>query len=872
MDPNERKNDFDRELRTHLELEAEEQSGEGISEREAMHRARRAFGNTTIAAEDVRAVWGSRWLEDAWRDVRYGVRLLLKNPGFALVAALTLALGIGASVTIFSVVNSVLIRSLPYGDAGRLVYMWTPLPRYAALPKELAPSFADVLAWRNVSRSFTSITAFRQRTLTVDAGAEPVRVVAGIVLGGFFDTLQTAPLLGRTIDEGDDRAGAEGVAVISHAFWDSQFGSDPAALGKLIQVSGSGYRVVGIMPAEFSYPRENDFPLAHSTLRRTEIWIPARLTTEQQANRMSTADAAIGRLGPGVTLQQAQSEMSAIENHLDELNLPEMRGSKLLLVPFIETAVGPVRPLMQLLSGAVFLVLLIACGNVANLLMARAMSRTHEMGVRTSLGAPRVRLVRQVLTESLLLSMIGGGLGVMLAKAALKILTTLNPGDIPRFDEISIDGRALLVALLVSVGSALAFGILPALASSRASVNDAMRKAGGRGSTSGSARIRNGLIIADVALAVVLLTGTGLLIRSYLYVQGEDKGFAPSTLTMVLSADPRTHSEEQMETVYRTATERLSALPGVVAVGTTNSLPLDHTDSTSTFRIEGYPNQPNQQARLRRVAGKYFEAMQIRLISGRYLEHTDMPAGGSAAARNVVVSESFAKLYFSDKNPIGGHVQRGEAGPVWETIVGVVSDVYHSSLEKAPQPTLYEPSWAAESIAIRTVAPPEAMISSARSTIHDIDSGVALSDVETMRQRTSEATARRRFQTVLLSAFAGIAMLLALVGLYGMLSYMVKQRTVEIGIRLALGATRLEVVQMVLRRGLAFTGVGLAVGLLVAVAVARWSSSLLYGIRTLDPATFILLPLLMILAATLACALPAWRACRVDPVTSLREQ
>jgi predicted permease len=805
-------------------------------------------------------------------DLRHSLRLFAKAPAFVSAALLALALGVGAAITIFSLINAVLIRSLPYRDPDRLVYLWTPLPRYESLPRELGPSFADVLAWRTMSHSFTGLTALRQRMWTLADGANPIRVGGALVLGNFFQTLNALPQLGRTLDAEDDRPGQDGVAVIGDSLWRSRFQQDPGVLGRTLEIGKRSYRIVGVMPAAFSYPHETDFPFAVSALKHTEIWIPAALTLKQQSDRMISTDAAIGRLRSGVSLQQVQSEMSAIESRLDPLNLPEMRGMQSLLVPFMETAVGPVRPLMRLLAGAVVLVLLIACGNVTNLLMARAMGRSHEMGVRTALGAGRARLVRQLLTESLLLSTAGGGLGVLLSLAVLKVLARLNPGDIPRFEETSVDGRVLAFALLISVGTGFAFGLVPALASSRVQVSELLRHGSARGIAGGWSRLRYVFIIADVALAVVLLAGAGLLIHSYLNVQDEDKGFAPATLTMKLAVDLQAKTPQHMAALSKGVLDKLAALPGILAAGGTSALPLSHSESQSTFRVEGFANRPNQSVALRDTAGDYFQAMQIRLIAGRFLSSADIPAQPSPVPPAVVVSESFARLYFPGRNAIGGRLQRGEPGKIWSTIAGVVADVHHTSLEKTPQPTIYEPSWDIDSLAIRTALPPEAVISSVRKVVHEIDPATALADIQTMRQRTTEAASRRRFQTVLLAAFAGVAVFLALVGLYGLLSYVVRQRTAEIGIRIALGASRAAVVGMVVRHGLMLTGVGLAFGLLAAGACARWIASLLFGVRVFDPVTFLAVPVLMLLAAAIACFVPAWKAAAIDPIASLRQQ
>lgn len=807
------------------------------------------------------------------RDLRHSFRLFAQAPGFTVTALAALALGIGAAVTIFTLIDTVLLRSLPFGDPARLVYMWTPIPRYQSLPREISPTFADVMAWRSASRSFTGITALQQHMVTWNPGGDPVRIGGAMVQGNFFETLQATPLLGRTIDANDDRPGQERVVVISYGLWSTHFGADPAVLGKSMRLGNLPYRIIGVMPPQFVYPHANDFPFAIAGLPRTDAWIPTAFSPRDLANRRISSDAAIGRLRPGVTLARAQAEVSALQKGLDSLNVPELRGSTSLLVPFIETTVGPVRSLMRLLAGAVILVLLIACGNVANLLMARAAAREHEMGVRTALGAPRSRLIRQVLTESLLLAIAGGGLGAGLCFAAVRVLARMNPGDIPRFEEISVDWRVLVFALAISLVTGILFGALPALASARANVADLLREGGGRGIAGGSSRVRYALVAADVALSVVLLGGAVLFIRSYLYVQSEQKGFAPSTLTMNLALDLQQRvPPPRVASWFRAALERVSALPGMVAAGATNALPLSGHESMTTIQVEGYANRPNQTANGRSVAGDYFTAIQTPLIAGRYLTSDDIPAQPTPAPPVVVVSESFARLYFQGRSAIGGRMAAGQPGAAWSTIVGVVADVRHSSLEAPPEPTFYQASWFVDSLAIRTALPPETVIASVRRAVRDAGAPFVLADIETMQQRTEQAAAPRRFQTVLLAAFAAIAVFLALVGLYGLLSYTVRQRTAEIGVRMALGAGRSQVVAMVLRRGLALAGIGLVIGLAAAGAAARWAASLLYGINAFDPVTFVVVPLLVMTAAAIACLLPAWKAARVDPVSSLRHQ
>jgi putative ABC transport system permease protein len=801
------------------------------------------------------------------RDLRNCVRLFARSPGWTATSLCALALGIGAAVTIFSLIDAVLLRSLPFGDAERLTYLWTPLPRYKTLPHEMAPSYADVLAYRQQSRSFSGITAFRLRTMTLNAQGGASRVAVAVVLGNFFETLQATPIVGRVIDTADESSGDTHVAVISDALWTSQFHRGLSALGQTIRLNGAAFRILGVMPPGFVFPHQNDYRLAPADLKRTDVWVPAELTPRQRTDRMVACDAAVGRLRPGVTLERAQAEMSVIQRGLDRLNLREMQGSQSLLVSLRESAVGPVRPLMWLLAGAVFLVLLIACDNVANLLMARSAARGHEMGVRTALGAPRSRLLRQMLTESIVLSITGGAIGVLLCTLAVRLLAVINPGDVARLDELSVDWRVLAFSLAISIATGLSFSAFPALAASRANLVDLLRESGGRGITGSGTRVRRALVAANVALSVVLLGGAGLLIRSYLAVQGTDKGFDESTLTMDLASDGTNVPLPQMSALRRAVLERVTTAPGVIAAGSSNTLPLSHSESSTTFEVEGYPNQRNQSVAWRRIAGDYFAAMTIPLVAGRYVTTHDIPESGWPT--KVVVSQSFAEAYFPGEDALGGHFRHSGATE-WSAIVGIVADVRHFDLESPPTPTVYEPSWDVSDLAIHTPLAPAAILPAVRSAIREAGAPFVVGNVKTMKERTGEAAARRRFQTVLLAAFAAIAVFLALVGLYGLLSYMVRERLGEIGVRIALGADRQRIIRMVLRDGLTIACAGLAIGLGTTAAVARLGASMLYGVRPLDPVTFGLLPLLIVMVTMSACVLPAWRASRVDPVRALR--
>ncbi len=798
-------------------------------------------------------------------DLRYGVRSLRNTPGFAFAALFVIALGVAATATVFSLVNAVLIRSLPYQAPERLVYMWTPIPQFKEIFREISPPYADLFDWRKMSHSFTGITALQQRIVLLgDQNLE--RAGCALVLGNFFETLNAVPELGRTIDDNDNRPGQQRVAVIGDGIWRTRFGGNSDVLEKTIQIDDLNYRVIGIMPNAFGYPHGSDFPSSQfEIIKRTDVWIPAALNPKQQWDRTSRTDApdaVIGRLRPGVTLKQAQAEMSAIETHLAPLYPAEFRGVQSLLVPFLESAVGPVRPLFRLLACAVVLVMLMVCVNVANLMLSRVAGRLHELGVRTAFGADRARLVRLMLTESLMLSVVGGALGALLSFVVLKIVVKLNPGDIPRFEEASIDTRVLLFGLLISVATGLVSGIFPALSSSFVEVNELLRR-GGRAIAGVSWRARNAMIVAEVAVSVVLLAGAGVLIRSYLVIQLEDKGFALSTLTMSLNVAQHKRTQEQLDSVRREVMDRIRTIPGVLAAGAIDDLPLSRSEDATLIEVQGRANYRAQTASVRQTGGQYFQAMQIPLIAGRFLSDGDVPIPPEVPPRSVVVTKSLAKLYFGHPDAaVGGRLRLQDR---WSTIVGVVGDVRDASLEKAPYPTLYWQCGLADSIVIRTAERPDAIISSIRKVVSAVDRESRLADIQTMHQYVSDAIARRRFQTVALTVFAGVAVSLALVGLYGLLSYAVRQRAPEIGVRMALGASPAAVLRMVVRYGLTLAAAGLAIGLTSAFALTKGMASLLYGVDAADPMTFIAVPAFILAVALAACFVPAWKAARPIP-------
>jgi predicted permease len=822
-----------------------------------------------------------------WQDIRHGLRMLGKAPGFTAVAVLTLAVGIGANTAIFSLLNAVLIRSLPYANPGRLVYVFTPSHDLPQIPIEaMGPSNGDYFDIERQAHSFSEITLFDQQSFNLAAAGSAQRVSGVFIQPNFLSTFGVSPLFGRAIESADTEQGNQHVAIISHALWQSTFGGSAQVLGKNVTLDGQNYHVIGVMPAAFGYPSGNEAP--YSNAGPTQVWLPWAMTLQEKTDRDNPTGYAVARLGPGATIAQAQAEMNILMPRLDLFHASSspFKESYCVLKLFTETVVGGVRLFVWLLFGAVSLVLLIACANAANLLLARAAGRTHEMGIRAALGARRGRLIRQVLTEALLLACAGGALGILIAYAAIRLLLRLNPGNIPRLNETSLDLRVLLFALVISILSGVVFGILPALGVSHANLSELLKQGGNKGVVGASKRWRHGLIVGEVALAVVLLTGSGLLVRSYVNLQNVSTGFSDSTLTMHIALDSRYSKTEQRQAFFRNVLDKLGALHGVSAIGAISDLPLSNSESMSYLTVEGYANEKNQLVDSRLATENYFDAMGTPLLTGRFFTAGDGAKGSPAV---VIVNEAFAKAYFRGRSAIGGHlclcypfasgnVTASGVNHNWSTVIGIVENTRHSNLEDAPPPQVYSPFWQngqglqGAYIAIRTSLPPAQIIPPIRSSVRTIDPALAVADLQTMDQRVSEASALRRFQTSLFAVFAAIALFLAAIGLYGVMAYSVKQRTSEIGIRLALGAQPSHVLKLIVGQGMMLTLLGIFVGVAGAFGLTRLLSSLLYGIAPSDPATFVIVSVVLLAVSLLACYVPARRAMRVEPVEALRYQ
>jgi predicted permease len=799
-------------------------------------------------------------------DLQYAVRIFAKSPAFTLMAVLTMAIGVGANTAIFSLVNAVLLRSLPVSDPSTLAYIWTPNDRLKApVPRELTPAGDDFYQLRQSNHSFSNIIAFAQGRLRISANNEAPEYAGGArVTGDFFQVLGGSPELGRLIEPSEQ----ENVVVISHALWQQRFALAPGILGKIMHFGNEQKTIIGVMPSSFTFPSRGEVPLGPD-IKRTDVWIPLGASLKQMAS--TNLDGVIGRLAPHVSFAQAQAEMASLMIPIDKKHT-DIQGWTAWVVPFTESIVGQVRPLMWMLFGAVSLVLLIACGNVANLLMARAAGRVHELGVRSALGAERARLIRQMITEALLLASIGGAIGIGLAFGGVKLLLKLNPGDIPRLNDISIDGRVLLFSVVVSLATGFLFGLLPALSASRIDVVSLLKQGGSKGAAGTSNRLRHALIVAEVALSVILLTGAGLLIRSYTKLMIEGPGFTSSAVTMrVYTGDTRAEKRVEYHAYLRDLIAKTSTLPGVRAAGVVTDLPLSNTDSVTFVNIDGYANEPDQTVNHYSASPGYFQAMQIPIVEGRLFDDRDV----WDAPKVAIVNQTFCRRYLEGRDPIGQITRMG--GPPFKTpttIVGVIRDVKHFALDEKPHAEMYTSLFQSINdnavLAVRASGPIGPIASGMRQAVLSVAPSATIFDVHTMDELISEASARRRFQTSLLSIFAAIALMLALVGIYGLMTYSVKQRTPELGIRMTLGASRVEVLAMVLRQGVGMTAIGVAVGIGGALTLTRLLETSLYGVKATDPITFYAVPALILLVSAAACLIPAWKATRIDPAIALR--
>jgi putative ABC transport system permease protein len=802
---------------------------------------------------------------DLWQDLRYAARMLVKNPGFTAVAIIALALGIGANTAIFSVVNTVLLRPLPYKDPERLVMVFEDSSKHG-YPRD-TPAVANYIDWRDQNQVFESIAAIGDASFNLTGAGDPERIDGSRVSAALFPLLGVSPELGRWFTADEDQAGANRVAIMSHRLWQRRFGGDPNIVGKPLTLNGRSVTLVGIMPADFRFPTQED-----------ELWVPIAFSKEEQANRMSRYLEVVARMKPGVALSQAQAEMSTIAARLQQ-QYPETNtdvGSE--VVPLHERVVGDIRPALLILLGAVGLVLLIACVNVANLLLARAAVRQREIALRVALGASRWRLIRQFLTESILLGVLGGLVGLLLALAGLKLLIAFIPASIPQVKNVSIDPRVLGFTILISLLTGLIFGLAPAIQASSLSPNETLKEGGRDPVTGRGNRIRAGLIVAEMAISLVLLIGAGLLINSFLRLRNVDPGFRSNNLlTMRVSLPQSKYREQAQRSAFFTEiNRRLQSVPGVKSSAVTTNLPLYRQANSTVMVIEGRPEPPPSQEpiiTIRVISPKYFETMEIPLLSGRQL--TDQDTDNSPNV--TVISETMARLYWPGENAIGKRVAFGrpQTDAEWFQIVGIARDVRQSDLISAIKPQMYVSYqqlgfFVPRDLVVKTDVDPLSMAATVRRTIWEIDKDQPVSDIRTMDEIAAESMARQRFSMLLFAIFGGVALLLASVGIYGVMSYSVAQRRGEFGIRMALGAQKRDVLKLTISKALKLVLLGVVFGLAGAFALTRLMASLLFGIGATDPTTFAAISLVLVGVGLLASYIPARRATKVDPIVALR--
>jgi putative ABC transport system permease protein len=798
------------------------------------------------------------------RDLRYALRQLAKAPGFTAAALLTLALGIGACTAIFSVVNSVLLRPLPYPESDRLVVLRETNP-----PKfpEFSVAPGHYFAWQKQSQSFASLASSRGSPYNLTGLGEPVRVRGERITANYFPTLREQPALGRGFLPEEDAPGKDQVVILTHGFWQRQLGGRAEVLNQTIQLNGQAFTVVGIMRQGFA-PNS-----------RTEIFTPAAFEAKEHENYGGHYIRVLGRLKPGVTLAQAQAEMSTIADGLARQFPDSSQGWGVKVTPMLDATLGDVRPTLFALLGAVGFLLLIACANVANLLLARATARAREIAVRAALGAGRWRIIRQLITESVLLAVLGGLLGMLVAQWGVSALLSLAPDSLPRAKEIAVDGRAFAFSCALALITGVLFGLVPAFHATRVDLADTLKE-GGRGSSEGGHRhrLRSALVIAEVAIALVLLVGAGLLVRSFARLQEVNPGFRPQgALAVSVSLPPKRYPDDAKQAAFaEQAIARLAALPGVTSVGMSSVVPFSGSDINYGFKIDGRPPVPPQDMPsivYYAVSPDYFKAMGIPLLRGRVFDARDR-AGALPVA---IVGESLVKKHFPGEDPIGKRIHVTNGPETWRQIVGVVGDVRHYRLDDdGGNPQFYEPFAQRPddslTFVVRAAGPTAALPAASRAAIYAVDSDQPIASMEPLTKWVDQSIARQRFAMFLFAVFSAVALLLAAVGIYGVMAYSVGQRRGEMGIRMALGAQRGDVLGLILRQSARLIALGLAAGLAGAFLLTRLLATMLYGVSARDPATFAAIAALLAVVAAVACLLPAHRATKVDPMTALRAE
>jgi putative ABC transport system permease protein len=794
----------------------------------------------------------------ALRDVRFALRILKNNPGFASVSILALALGTGANTAIFTAVDAILIQPLPFAEPDRLTAVWEDVS-HIGFPRN-TPAPANYVDWKAQNTTFSGMAASRFRTFTIRGEGAPELTRGRAITHDLFDVLGTKPAIGRTFSAEEDRQNAR-VAVISHSLWVRRFGAEPSAVGHVINLNGDSFEIIGVMPRGFFYPE-----------RGIDLWTPINLDAirTQRGNHFLQV---IGRLKPGTTVEQARADMQTIAQRL-QMQYPNSNfkvGS--VVESLLVDLTGTTRVALYALLGAAGFVLLIACANLANLLLARASGRSREMAVRLAIGADQRSLLTQLLTESLILSMLGGLAGTLVAAIAVKALEKMLPAGIA--PQLSLDPRAFAFAFAVAALSGLLFGLIPALQSAKLDLHSALKQTGRTGAGRAQGIFRDTLVAAEFALAFILLAGAGLLIQTIVHLQSVNLGFDPDHILTARVAMLRTKypNDDKIRAFYKEATEKLQNVPGVKAAAFTSNLPYQTTGNTNGFEIEGRPPERDADALYREISPNYLAMMGAKLIDGRLYADSDIATSEPV----IIINETFQKLYWPDGKAVGARIRYGSGGNLpWMRVIGVVRDLRERGAGIAMKPATYPninqaPNPSSNIVAIRTSGDPKAMASSLRAVFQAIDPDTAVTQIVTMDDILDANTATRRYPMQIMSVFAGLALLLAAIGVYGVLSYSVAQRTREIGLRMALGADQSSVTRMVVGRGLMLGGIGLGVGLIGSLFVMRLIESVLSGVSPRDPVILGVTAAILAIVSAVASYVPAWRASRVDPLTALRE-
>ena len=819
-------------------------------------------------------------------DLRYALRQLAKAPGFTVVAVLTLALGIGANTAVFSFINALLVRPLPYQQPSQLVLIWE---RFATMGLERIPvSAPEYLDLEKELQSTTGLAAFNYRTFNLSGGDVPERISGAIVSPSLFPLLGVEPVKGRTFAREEQRQGHDDIIVISERLWKRRFNSDPMLIGRSLLLNGHSYTVIGIMPAKFEFPIPLFGIQGNQFAERVDIWKPIAFTPLELKERGWRSYSLIARLRPDVSVAKAQAELDQLISNWIRAYPDNYSGGGFgaRIYPFQDQVVGGMRTGLAILLGAVIFVLLIACANLATMLLARASARERELAIRVALGAGRWRLLRQMLTESVLLAIAGAAAGIILSVWGLEMLKQIGARTVPRLAEVNVDLVVLIVTAVVAVGTGILFGLIPAFATTKPELTEALKE-GGRSSTTGEERnkVRNSLVIAEIALALVLLVGAGLLLKSYTRIQNIDPGFDRRNVLTAEVNLPETKYPQRESANYREgeaminfwneALRRVQQLPGVEATGFTTILPLSGSNSDSSFSIEGRvpgKNEPGPDEEIRIVTPDYFRVLKTSLLRGRFFNESD----NGQAPGVVIISDALAKKYWPNEDALGKRITFSDPrkpDPKWLTIVGIVRSIRHRGLDLDPAPEYYLPlAQRAESsmiLTVRSAQDPRTLTPAIRREIQSMDPDQPIANVRTLETVTADSIAPRRMSMVLLGAFAGIALLLASVGIYGVISYLVVQRTHEIGVRMALGAQRSDVMRLIVGHAAKLVGIGTLIGLVLAFLSTRLLSAVLYNVGAFDVTTFLFVTIALGAVALLASSVPALRATRADPVIAL---